>query len=1033
MTTGNFAMTTWGINAIRNGTWFTRVISALIIITFGGLVTSPAVAATRAELERQERITPREQSLVESNSAKLNAALLRVKDELRKVAGKPALMTAAYQSVTAEERMQARKTLKQLRAELRDLDKAAREDFRRIGDELKAKNLPEVILKRHVDAVAKYEAEADALLNDLAAMETADDAKAVEHAAKAFERLSKQQLRRSHQPFDPNQLPNRSLRSDDRRAPRLDAAQFIADADVMDLDLAVAANEGYDLTALADANDAAYLAATPEVTLSDAIRAKAAELDHNPVKIEKWVRNNVQWQPTWGAVQDADLTLSAERGNAFDIASLTLALLRASGIPARYVHGTIEVREDRFRNWIGGFEHIEAATDFAAAGGIPVASVTGNGVVTKVRIEHVWVEAAVDFRPSRGAVNHAADNWVPMDPAFKQYEFLEGLDPVVISGLDPEALANEFLASGTVNEDEGWVAGFDPAVLENAKNQTQQALQDYIDENLPDATVGDVLGGRKIIEYERPILAGVLDNRIVVTGNRYAELPESMRQHITFGFGVDSLGEPQQSVRFNWVELNNERVTLSFRPAAQADEDALRALLPEGEITDISQLPTSIPAYLINVVPELKVGDDVVMTGSAMNLGEELTFVFTPEFAGRYAIPNKYNVIAGSYLAVAVVAGNVSTKALNDSKTRLEATKAILETQDTDQLDNLTRGDLLGDLFHAGLLGYYGQFTALSYVAGIKQSAHHYLAAGIGTFGYEPSVVYTFGVPKSIYDGGVVMNIPVVNVHGYDGDGSTEAKQSRLNYVLQVGTLSSALEHAVPEQFLGNNENPVKAVSAMKALSLAQKLGQPVYKIDSANLNIVLPNLMHSESVLAEIRSAISTGKVVVTHASPVSLAHWSGSGYVIFDPETGDGAYKISGGTNGVWALVGFALIGFMMFLVAATLLIAPIGLFAIFSVVVSEVLLILQAIEFRNMTRDIARSGCSDEDAELMVKDLVFVLVIEAVVSKLLFGKIRDAAKKWEREFYEIVDALLFGGAGYVLETLGNEVTKGNIHTCK
>ncbi|MBW3567551.1 MAG: hypothetical protein KY410_06265 [Proteobacteria bacterium] len=106
------------------------------------------------------------------------------------------------------------------------------------------------------------------------------------------------------------------------------------------------------------------------------------------------------------------------------------------------------------------------------------------------------------------------------------------------------------------------------------------------------------------------------------------------------------------------------------------------------------------------------------MTGNSMNLGEELAFVFTPEFAGRYAIPNTYNVIAGSYLAVAVVAGNVSPKALNDSKTRLEATKAILETQDPDQLGNLTREDILGDLFHAGLLGYYSQYTALSYVAG---------------------------------------------------------------------------------------------------------------------------------------------------------------------------------------------------------------------------------------------------------------------------------------------------------------------------
>jgi transglutaminase-like putative cysteine protease len=42
-----------------------------------------------------------------------------------------------------------------------------------------------------------------------------------------------------------------------------------------------------------------------------------------------------------------------------DIASLTIALLHASQIPARYVHGTIDVSAENFKNWVGGFENIE--------------------------------------------------------------------------------------------------------------------------------------------------------------------------------------------------------------------------------------------------------------------------------------------------------------------------------------------------------------------------------------------------------------------------------------------------------------------------------------------------------------------------------------------------------------------------------------------------------------------------------------------------------------------------------------------------
>jgi transglutaminase-like putative cysteine protease len=53
------------------------------------------------------------------------------------------------------------------------------------------------------------------------------------------------------------------------------------------------------------------------------------------MKIYNWVRNNVEWQPTWGGQQTADMTLDVKRGNAMDIATLTIALLRAASLDKR--------------------------------------------------------------------------------------------------------------------------------------------------------------------------------------------------------------------------------------------------------------------------------------------------------------------------------------------------------------------------------------------------------------------------------------------------------------------------------------------------------------------------------------------------------------------------------------------------------------------------------------------------------------------------------------------------------------------------
>jgi hypothetical protein len=252
-------------------------------------------------------------------------------------------------------------------------------------------------------------------------------------------------------------------------------------------------------------------------------------------------------------------------------------------------------------------------------------------------------------------------------------------------------------------------------------------------------------------------------------------LPNQLQQKITWAFGKDLLGDLVDPVSFPFSKVNNQKITLSFRPATEADEQALQSLLPEGEITDLSQLPTTIPSYLIRVVPELAVNGQVVKTGSSMKLGEELPFITALSFAGRGQIyaPRTYHVIAGSYLAVNAYAGSVSPAQLQAVKTRLEQTKTVLASTDQAQIGALTRESLLGDLFHAGGLGYYAQLTALSHLMGLQTGGHQTLAAGTGTFGYEPNVNYLFGFPKSIKPGGVVFDIPLVRVNAVD-DGNAD-------------------------------------------------------------------------------------------------------------------------------------------------------------------------------------------------------------------------------------------------------------------
>lgn len=892
------------LSGIRNSKGFNRGVAILVIVAIVGLLLERVIYYTLHEngviaqedvVEKLNRMAPDEARRMglaykprpDSNETKFSHTAQNIKEKLAALNNK--LDESSINQLTRD--------VSALRDELQSLDLSIREEFAKTAQHIEDKKLPAIIQQRQKDAVAKYEKEFGTLMNKLAAIDAANTISAKQAALQDVKSwMSKQQFKRSQQAFDPNQLPFDSVKPNPENKPKLTEQEFARAGLFNHPQQKLAALGDFTFDKLPGATDPAYLVATDEVVLSDAIRQQAQDLNYDPVQIYHWVLNNIEWLPTWGSIQDSDITLGSKKGNAMDIASLLAALLRASQIPVRYVHGTIDVPVEQFKNWAGGFTSTEAALSFASSGGIPTTGIISGGQISKVRMEHVWVEAAIDYAPSRGAKNIDADSWVQMDASYKQYEYLPGLDVAQIANINGEQLAGDFLATGTVNEAEGWVSGFDPAVLQTAQTQAQTALQDYITNNMTNPTVGDVIGGRKTIIKQYPVLPSSLQNKIVVIGKRYGALPSALQQKMVFSLGRDVLGYPINPITVPWVKLNNHKVTLSFKPATPADEQTLLSLLPEGEITDISQLPTAIPAYLINVIPELKVDGVLLQSGNSMTLGYEIDFGFDTQLVGRSIIAKRYTLAAGSFLSIAAVGGSVSTTALNQLQTRLAQTRDTLQTSDASLIGALTREELLGDMFQAGTLGYYAQYISLSNLASLQNRARFILAGGTGSFGYEPDVDYFFGLPRAIKTGGIALNKPIINITGTLDNNAEQTK----NYNLQIGILSSTLEYITPEQMFTNTTNLGEAVSAVKALQKATQQGQRIYQLTAQNITAALPNIHHDSATMDEIRNAVHSGKEVITHTDAIQVPGWSGAGYIIVDNETGSGAYKISGGTNG-------------------------------------------------------------------------------------------------------------------------------------
>jgi hypothetical protein len=100
-------------------------------------------------------------------------------------------------------------------------------------------------------------------------------------------------------------------------------------------------------------------------------------------------------------------------------------------------------------------------------------------------------------------------------------------------------------------------------------------------------------------------------------------------------------------------------------------------------------------------------------------------------------------------------------------------------------------------------------------------------------------------------------------------------------------------------------DQPADAISAVKALSKANAQGQRIYELTPANMAETLPNLNLARETEDEIRTALNAGLTAIAHTDPVEEPGWRGAGYIIFDPNTGDGAYRISGGQNGAFQAV--------------------------------------------------------------------------------------------------------------------------------
>ena len=711
-------------------------------------------------------------------------------------------------------------------------------------------------------------------------------------------------------------------------------------------------------------------------------------LGHNPHKIYQWVHDNIYYVPTQGSVQGAQDTLDKKSGNAVDTASLLIALLRASNIPARYATGQVDIPTAQALNWVGGAQTVDAAQQIWGQGGVQTTALMSGGQAKALRIQHTWVEALIQYHPGRGARHTPGqsqpDTWVPLDASYKQYTFKTGMDLQTAVPLDAQALLSAAQQGADTNPAEGWVRNLNTAALQSQLSNYQARLKTYIDsQNAGQSTVGDVLGTRQATIDPLPYLAGTLPYSIKTRSQTHSDLPASSKAQFKYEIYADARSaawgdSPLLSWKTPTAAIAGKKITLAWVAASTADEAAIAALIPKpapGQQLDPSQLPRGLSSS-INLKPQISVDGTVVATGPGMRAGTEPVGQggFT-RYGSQDWDETQDQLIAGQQTALGLSIQGISQAQLTTLKTRMEATKQKLEqaqaapeSQRAAILQGITGDHLTGDLLTATLWGYFASLQSHGSIASSQAQMIDRPALSYGLFHAQvrPNKLYGI-VTTGITFQGLNMDIghlrhtrwvknddPSAAINAkpeLTSNGKTAAQNRWIAYNKLRGQYSSAMEHAVPEQFWvdksqcrytdeqGQIKNPTQqdcaqAVSAVKAIAIAQAQGQKIYTINQSNAATALPKLPVGGTVGQEIQSAVQAGKEVTVHEKPISAHGFTGYGYTITDPETGAGAYLIEGKGNGGWLLIVFAiaLMAIALFLTVNFFLLGYIGAFGLF-----------------------------------------------------------------------------------------------------
>jgi RHS repeat-associated protein len=572
------------------------------------------------------------------------------------------------------------------------------------------------------------------------------------------------------------------------------------------------------------------------------IQALAAGLQNDPVKIFNYVHDHIRFVLYYGSMKGAELTLLEQSGNDFDQCSLLVALLSAAGYSPGYGFGMLQMPYQATDGTANDLQHWLqlnlTSNNWSSVNGYLNQLVANRGYYiyfdmgdnNHVAFQRVWVTLPI------GGTTYL------LDPAFKVSQPVAALSGFSLTNaFGSGTISNDLLTAASGTDTGNYAKSLSESAVRGKLTAYTTNLLNYLQNNFPNASVQDIMGGSQIVSSTNTALSQSLLFSTFTDNNAYplqtwGSVPTNFMSTFSVNFA---------STNQTWFfpQLQGQGVSLSFDGGGTA---------------------------------KLWLGGSVAMQGTNTGSGLSTTVTLTAKhpFGGWDSVNNvptdsgwadqsasrPYQRTNANY---AVMYGfEPSLKWLNAQEQQLDIYRQQGYSNTSPQVVNATL-NVMG-------MNWLAQTELaqelLCQQAGQLSEYHHRIGRMSQEIGH-----------------GYYVDVYMQQDESFPATGIGTADYQNESLVFDVSSyIWSALEHGTIEQM--QNTNLVGA-STVKMLEVANTNGQAVYLATSTNWSTIQGSLTNYGSLMSTFASLTSQGYYLLLPQNGANLVagtgSWQGDGYV--------------------------------------------------------------------------------------------------------------------------------------------------------